>query len=157
MKLSRLSNFFMNLIDISERNMKFDGIKLEIWTRFDLQLSINRPSIIFRLCYGRGLRDTKLGIHIHEASIHIWWKFSMCSACSLRGIIGFVQDTLWKFVPSELIENDVISLSMVMRMRSGNLHWSPIETRAMNSWFSERGYGHVCVYFRVPRAESQTR
>ena len=108
---------------MSERNIKFDGIKLEIWACFDIQLSINKLSIIFRLCYGRHLRVTKFGIHIHEASIHIWWKFSMGSACNLWEIIGFLQGSKWKSVASERIENDVISLSTEMRMRSGILCW----------------------------------
>ena len=47
-----------------------------------------------------------------------------------------------------------------MRMRSGNLHWSPIETRAMNSWFSERGYGPksgMSVCTSVYREQSHRR
>ena len=120
---------------MSERNIKFDGIKLEIWACFDIQLSINKLSIIFRLCYGRHLRVTKFGIHIHEASIHIWWKFSMGSACNLWEIIGFLQGSKWKSVASERIENDVISLSTEMRMRSGILCWLAHHA-CMHAWLA---------------------
>ena len=66
----------MNLI-FMQKNMKFDEIKHETWTRFEIRVTKNMLPIFFWLCPVRHYIFMKSGIHIHEGPSIYGRKFCL--------------------------------------------------------------------------------
>ena len=89
--------------------------------------------IILRMGNGRARMCLKFPTCVHEASIHIWRKFSLSFTCSFGDINCFLHGLEQKYCSQRTLENyvrtHVFLFSMRLRMRRASIRSTSAESQ----------------------------